>query len=172
MLFTVISSKISGGSPELFGYQVKSVLSGSMEPGIKTGSIIAVKTGGDMKRFKENDIITFVEENEKLITHRIVEVVNNDGTTMYRTKGDNNNAPDLNLVHPSNVIAEYKGFTIPYIGYFAEFASSKNGILVLMILPGIIIFVASVISLWRTVAQIEKNSKLATATTGENHSVE
>ena len=39
----VVITKVSGGEPQLFGYQLKTVLSGSMEPGIQTGSIIAVK---------------------------------------------------------------------------------------------------------------------------------
>ena len=43
MLFVVISSRASGGEPAFNGYQLKTVLSGSMEPGIQTGSIIAVK---------------------------------------------------------------------------------------------------------------------------------
>ncbi len=51
MIFVVVSSKASGGEPQFFGYQIKTVLSGSMEPGIQTGSIIAVKPGGDMTRF-------------------------------------------------------------------------------------------------------------------------
>jgi signal peptidase len=40
----VIPAKISGEQPEIFGYQLKSVLSGSMEPGIQTGSVIAIKS--------------------------------------------------------------------------------------------------------------------------------
>ena len=43
MAFLVVSSKASGGEPQAFGYQLKTVLSGSMEPTFKTGSIIAVK---------------------------------------------------------------------------------------------------------------------------------
>lgn len=39
----VVISKASGGEPQLFGYQIKTVLSGSMEPDIQTGSIIGVK---------------------------------------------------------------------------------------------------------------------------------
>ena len=65
MVFIVISSKTSEGAPQILGYQLKTVLSGSMEPGIKTGSIIAVKAGGDMTRFQENDVITFVQEKEQ-----------------------------------------------------------------------------------------------------------
>lgn len=41
--FVVVSSKASNGEPKVFGHQLKTVLSGSMEPTFKTGSIIAVK---------------------------------------------------------------------------------------------------------------------------------
>ena len=60
----VVITKISGGEPQLFGYQLKTVLSGSMEPGIQTGSIIAVKLAEDKTNFKEGDVITFQEEEE------------------------------------------------------------------------------------------------------------
>src|SRR5690554_6637494 len=91
LVFVVISTKASGGEPEVFGYQLKTVLSGSMEPEFKTGSIIAVKPGGDMTRFQEGDVITFMEGDNKLITHRIVDVVESGEHVMYETKGDNNN---------------------------------------------------------------------------------
>ncbi|WP_142255364.1 signal peptidase I SipW [Bacillus sinesaloumensis] len=155
----VVTNKLSGGEPSVFGYQLKTVLSGSMEPGIKTGSIIAVKTGGDMTRFKENDVITFMEEDEKLITHRIVEVIDNGQQVMYRTKGDNNNTEDINPVLAQNVVAEYRGFTIPYLGYFADFADSKKGTLILMIVPGILIFLYSIFSLWRTISKLDISNK-------------
>lgn len=66
-LFVVISSEVSGGEPQVFGYQLKTVLSGSMEPEIKTGSIIAVKPGGEMTRFKKGDVISFITEKEYLL---------------------------------------------------------------------------------------------------------
>ncbi|WP_062350266.1 signal peptidase I SipW [Bacillus kwashiorkori] len=155
----VIASRISGGEPSLFGYQLKTVLSGSMEPSIKTGSIIAVKPGGDMTRFQENDVITYRTEDGKLITHRIIEVITNESGTMYRTKGDNNETADNELVLSPNIVAEYTGFTIPFVGYFSEFAKSKNGNLFLLIIPGILIFVGAMISMWRTVTKLEKQQK-------------
>ncbi|WP_096269354.1 signal peptidase I SipW [Paucisalibacillus globulus] len=154
MLFFVISSKASGGEPEIFGYQLKTVLSGSMEPGIKTGSIIAVKPGGDMTRFKQDDVITFMEEDGKLITHRITEVVANGDSVMYRTKGDNNNAEDINPVLSENVVAEYTGFTIPYVGYVINFSQSQNGAFLLLI-PGILLIGYAGITIWRAIREIE-----------------
>lgn len=154
MLFFVISSKASGGEPEIFGYQLKTVLSGSMEPGIKTGSIIAVKPGGDMTRFKQDDVITFMEEDGKLITHRITEVIASGDSVMYRTKGDNNNAEDINPVLSENVVAEYTGFTIPYVGYFINFSQSQNGAFLLLI-PGILLIGYAGITIWRAIREIE-----------------
>ena len=57
-----------------------------MEPGIQTGSIIAVKPGGDVTAFQENDVITFMDEEERLITHRITEVIHSGDEVMYRTR--------------------------------------------------------------------------------------
>ncbi|WP_026908906.1 signal peptidase I SipW [Paucisalibacillus globulus] len=154
MTFFVISSKASGGEPEVFGYQLKTVLSGSMEPGIKTGSIIAVKPGGDMTRFKPDDVITFMEEDGKLVTHRVTEVVASGESVMYRTKGDNNNAVDINPVLSENVVAEYEGFTIPYVGYFINFSQSKNGALLLLI-PGFLLLGYAGITIWRAIREID-----------------
>lgn len=152
----VLLNKFSGGEPSIFGYQLKTVLSGSMEPTIKTGSIIAVKPGGDMTRFKEGDIITFMDEERRLVTHRIIEVVQSGDQTMYRTKGDNNNAPDQNLVMSGNVVAEYTGFTIPYLGYISEFVQSKNGILVTVILPGVLLLIYAIYTIWTAFRQLDK----------------
>ena len=154
MTFFVISSKATGGEPEVFGYQLKTVLSGSMEPGIKTGSIIAVKPGGDMTRFKPDDVITFMEEDGKLVTHRVTEVVATGESVMYRTKGDNNNAEDINPVLAENVVASYEGFTIPYVGYFINFSQSKNGALLLLI-PGFLLLGYAGITIWRAIREID-----------------
>ncbi|AWB45859.1 signal peptidase I [Paenibacillus sp. CAA11] len=157
MAVSVIFSRASGGQPSFFGLQIKTVLSGSMEPGIRTGSIIAVKPGGDMTRFQEGDIITF-RSHDKLVTHRIIEVVKNGQSqqVMYRTKGDHNDAPDLEAVPSGSVIGEYNGFTLPYVGYAMSFASSKAGSVVLLVIPGILLIIYSFVSCWRALSTIEK----------------
>lgn len=154
----VIVTNSSGGEPELFGYQIKTVLSGSMEPDIQTGSIIAIEPTEDKTNFKTGDIITFQEEEEKLITHRITEVMEKEDTVLYRTKGDNNNAEDRKPVLSDNVIAKYTGFTIPYIGYLAAFAQSKNGALLLLI-PGFILLIYSGFTIWGALSTMEYNQK-------------
>ncbi|MGG1574219.1 signal peptidase I SipW [Fictibacillus sp. NRS-1165] len=159
MAVVVISSKASGGDPSFLGYQLKTVLSGSMEPRIHTGSIIAVKPGGDMTRFKKGDVITFKASENKLITHRINKVEGSGSNTRYVTKGDNNDAPDLEPVLANNAVAEYKGFTVPYVGYGMEFAQSKKGTTLLMIVPGILLLIYSVVTIWKAFREIEVTKK-------------
>ncbi|MEN2467718.1 signal peptidase I [Ornithinibacillus sp. JPR2-1] len=161
LAFTVVATKASGGEPEILGYQLKTVLSGSMEPEFNTGSIIAVEPGGDMTRFQSGDVITFVEEDGKLITHRVIEVVNSGEHVMYRTKGDNNASPDSSLVLSENVVAQYTGFTIPYLGYVVNLAQSQNGAFLLLI-PGFILIVYAGFTIWQAVRELEAtNKKLA-----------
>lgn len=158
----VTITKVSGGEPKFFGYQLKTVLSGSMEPGIQTGSIIAVEPGGDMTRFTENDVITYRNDEQTLVTHRIVEVIQSGEHTMYVTKGDNNNDADLNPVLSENVVAEYSGFTIPYVGYIVNVAQSKNGAF-LLIIPGLLLLMYATFTIWTTLTKLEVAQKEKTS---------
>ncbi|KWX72734.1 signal peptidase I SipW [Paenibacillus jilunlii] len=156
----VVVSRASGGEPALFGYEIKTVLSGSMEPGIQTGSIVALKPGGDMTRFKKGDVITFMSGDNILITHRIVDASakNAAGEVVYHTKGDNNDAVDMTPVSSGNVVAEYTGVTVPYIGYAMNFAASKAGSVVLMIVPGLLLLLYALYSSWKALAALEKKN--------------
>ncbi|KAB2336088.1 signal peptidase I [Cytobacillus depressus] len=158
MVFLVISSKASGGEPQIFGNQLKSVLSGSMEPTFKTGSVIAVKPVEDPSILKEQDVITFVQEDGSLVTHRIMEVINNGENIMFKTKGDNNGDMDTQPVLAQNVKAVYTGFTIPYLGYFIDFAKSSKGTAMLLIIPGLMLLGYSSLTIYQAIREIDKRS--------------
>lgn len=157
MLFTVIIMRASGGEASLFGYQIKSVLSGSMEPDIKTGSIIALQETGDDHEFKQNDVITFITEDGMTVTHRIDEV-QDDGQS-YITKGDANDAPDMDPVLQKDIIGLYNGFTIPYLGYVINFATSKEGSALLLVFPGMGLVLYSFLRIGRVVRSIDHSKK-------------
>jgi signal peptidase len=159
MIFVVVSSKASGGEPNFLGYQLKTVLSGSMEPTFMTGSVIAVKPVENAANLKKDDIITFKESEDKLITHRIVGVNKSGNQTMYVTKGDNNRSKDSSPVIAQNVVAKYSGFSIPYVGYFLDYAKSKNGTALLLILPGILLLIYSGVSIIKALKEIDKGKR-------------
>lgn len=161
MAFLVISSKASGGEPQAFGYQLKTVLSGSMEPTFKTGSVIAVKPLDNRGKttLKKDDVITFQESEGILVTHRIIGVTNSGENVMYETKGDNNNVADTEPVLSENVVAQYVGFTIPYIGYFIDFAQSKEGGAILLIIPGVLLLGYAAFSILQALRELDPKSK-------------
>ncbi|KAF0820626.1 Signal peptidase SipW, required for TasA secretion [Bacillus sp. ZZV12-4809] len=161
MAFLVVSSKASGGEPQAFGYQLKTVLSGSMEPTFQTGSVIAVKplSSEESKALKKNDVITFQASEEKLITHRVIGVSSSGDHVMYETKGDNNKTADMEPVLSDNVRAIYTGFTIPYVGYFIDFAQSKEGSAILLIVPGILLLGYAAFTIFQALRELDPKDK-------------
>ena len=112
----------------LLGFQVYTVLSGSMEPTYHVGALIYVKDV-DPYELESGDVITFMLDEDTVATHRIVEVVpdENDSTVVrFKTKGDANDAEDGSLVHYKNVIGS-PVFTIPKMGYVANYIQNPPG---------------------------------------------
>lgn len=92
--------------PSFFGWKPFIVLSGSMETSIYTGDLVVVKET-DAISLKVDDIIAFRNEADTVTTHRIVDVINQNGNVCFRTKGDNNNTEDANLVKVEEVEGIY-----------------------------------------------------------------
>lgn len=115
----------------VFGLQVYTVLSGSMEPTYHTGSLIYVKKV-DPYTIQEGQPITFMLDQNTVATHRVVGIVQDDEdptVIRFRTKGDANEAEDGSLVHYKNVIGT-PVFSIPYLGYVANYIQHPPGMYV------------------------------------------
>lgn len=130
----------------LVGFQVFTVLSGSMEPTYHVGSLIYVKDV-DYRQLEAGDVITFMLDENTVATHRIIQVVPDEDepeVLRFATQGDANDAPDGTLVHYKNVIGT-PVFTIPKLGYVANYIQNPPGtyiaisgaaiLLLLMFLP-------------------------------------
>jgi len=106
------------------------VLSGSMEPSISVGSLVLIKpveTGS----LTVGDIICYHFSDERLVTHRIIEV-NSEG---FITKGDANEENDPKLVQKSDIVGSVV-LTVPFVGYMGGLIRTPIGILVLLFIPG------------------------------------
>lgn len=117
--------------------KVLTVLSGSMEPSIKTGSVVVVKPAGE---YKSGDVITFgpYSKTRAPITHRITEVKQVEGQEIYITKGDANDGPDSKETLKKDVVGKVL-FSIPFLGYAVNFAKQPLGFALLIIVPASII---------------------------------
>ena len=103
------------------------VLSGSMEPTIKTGSLCFINRHADFNDIKEKDVVAFKLENGTLVTHRAIEI-SDSGIT---TKGDRNKEQDGSLVTKNNYVGK-NILWIPKIGYLVMAFQSTRGKIVLL----------------------------------------
>ena len=88
LLFTIYSKFILKEELiKLYNTAILVVLTGSMEPTIKSGEMIIIKEQTD---YNVDDIVTYKEDRNFFVTHRIINKYENK----YETKGDNNNLID------------------------------------------------------------------------------
>jgi len=117
-------------------YKIFTVQSGSMEPAIKTGSLIFSKPMAD---YAVGDIVTKKTTDPKItITHRIISKKEVDGKTVFETQGDANKAPDGEKFAKEGIIGK-EIISIPYIGYPVSYAKTTPGLILLIIIPAVII---------------------------------
>ena len=113
--------------PKLTGMEMYVVMSGSMEPTYKTGSVIYVR---ESETIEINDVVTFQLNENTVATHRIInETKDENGKLAYVTKGDANENEDANLLYPENIIGKAV-FTIPYLGYVISYIQQPPGLYV------------------------------------------
>lgn len=123
--------------PGFLGYKPFIVLSDSMLPTISSGDLVLVKEV-DVEKLEQGDVIAF-REGTSVVTHRIVEVMNEGDAKRFRTKGDNNNVADPLLVRPEMVEGVYL-FAMPGFGKAAVFIQTPVGMTLVIALP-LILFV-------------------------------
>ena len=137
-------------------FKVKIVLSGSMEPTIKTGSIVVVKPADD---YKIGDIVTFQKRIDKEpTTHRIEEIRVVGGSPIYTTKGDANNAEDRGEIQKEEIIGKVL-FSIPYLGYIINFIQKPIGFSLIIVLPAIVIVYDEAKKIWKEITKLKNKKK-------------
>ena len=153
---TILVMKIAGQQPNILGYHIYYIASGSMDPTIKVGEVIVGKET-DITEFKENDIVTFYGTkgalSGKIITHRIIKIYEEDGETYLITKGDATGNEDDPIL-ATDVISVMK-FKIPLAGLLIQLISNKYGFFFIVLIPLGIIFVKQVIDLSQAIKNEE-----------------
>lgn len=140
--------------PPLFDAYI--IVSPSMVPTINVqDGIIIVRT--DPEDLKQGDIISYLATDSyyagKIITHRIIGIEEaEDGTLLFRTKGDNNNVADGILVNEDNVYGKVL-FRIPMLGYIRYFLTTYFGWILCIALPLLYLIMTEVIRVRKLIKQ-------------------
>ena len=111
--------------PKAMGYELYTVISGSMEPEIPVGSLVFVKYEFPSE-IKEKDVIAFYggKDSNAIVTHRVVE--NRQFMGDFITKGDANDENDMNPVEYDNLIGRVE-YSVPYVGTAAQYLTGPQG---------------------------------------------
>lgn len=140
-------------------YQVKVVLSGSMEPHIPVGSVVFIKPE---PRYAVGDVVTFGRDTrtEIPVTHRVVEVISESRASQtFITKGDANGDNDPGTVTSRDVIGRV-WLTIPYLGFALEFAKTPLGFVFLVVIPGSLIAISEFYKIVRELWSLNRKRRV------------
>ena len=128
--------------PDFGGYLPLIVLTDSMYPDIKSGDLIICKTI-DPNDVKKDMVISFFDpegNGTAVVTHKVVEVLEQDGKRSFRTAGINNNAEDRLPVPAENLVGEYTEIRFGGVGNVALFMQTTAGLVICVLVP-IVLFV-------------------------------
>lgn len=126
--------------PSIGGYFPLIVLTDSMYPEIESGDLIICHTK-DVDEVVANDIIAFFDpagDGSTIVTHRVIEVVEENGDSYFKTKGDFNNTEDRLLVEEKDLVGVYQS-KISGAGNIAIFMQSTTGLIVCVVIPIILL---------------------------------
>jgi signal peptidase len=108
------------------------VLTGSMSPTFDAGSLIIIEKV-DINLIKDEDIITFkpLQERDILVTHRVIEVLNENSSISLITQGDANTVPDAQEITSKELVGRVV-FYANGIGLFLVKLKTPAGIIALV----------------------------------------
>lgn len=138
--------------------RVFTVQSGSMEPAIKTGSLVFTLPKDE---YKKGDIVTYRRGGDTTtVTHRIIsESTDPDiGITTYITQGDANDAPDVQPVFKQNIVGRVV-LNVPFIGYPIAFAQTQLGFMLMVVVPATLIIYTELMSIKSEALKLYANRK-------------
>ena len=172
-LVVTIVYRVKGEDAELFGYQFRIVVSGSMEPEIPTGSVIAVRTPaeGDEEFYadlKVGDVLTFYWFNASslenvIVTHRIVAIEQTENGYSYTMQGDAvENDQQIVTSASGNIIGKVEWDSLA-LGNILTFLRSAGGIVCCLIVPAAVVICFEAYRIFRLVREGKAEKKKSEA---------
>ena len=136
----IVKSFTSEEVPSLAGTLPLIVLTDSMYPVIESGDLIICHTA-EPEEIEVGDMIAFFDpagNGSSIVTHRVLEVTEENGGIAWRTKGDNNNTEDRLLVPADKLVAVYEGTRLPGVGNVAIFMQTTPGMILCCVCPALL----------------------------------
>ena len=159
----------SGQVPQVMGFSVLRVLTGSMKPEIPEDSMLLVQKT-DAASLQVGDVISFFSPdpslNGALNTHRIVGITEVDGSLQFTTKGDANMIEDQYPVDESRVVGKVI-FVSAQFGKLLRLISNPLVFGLAVLVPLVLILVGNLVSALKSAARLAKEELKAKQNTEE-----
>ena len=125
LLIIIVATYLPITIPRAFGYEIYTVISGSMEPAIPTGSLVYVKYI-QPEEIQTEDVIAFygTDADGSIVTHRVGS--NSAAMGNFITKGDANRDNDMNPIPYANYIGKVQ-LSVPKLGGIFQTITGTNG---------------------------------------------
>ena len=110
----------------ILGIYMFNIVSESMKPTLEINDVVVVKTC-EATQLQKGDIITF-QQDGRIISHRILDITKDKKIIKFRTKGDNNEIPDSDLIPEGQVYGKVL-FSIKKIGKIISYIQNIRGLI-------------------------------------------
>ena len=162
--------RVQGETAELFGYQLRVVTSGSMEPNIKQGALVAIRTAeeGDESFYEDlkvGDVLTFywfngaTSADEVVVPHRIIAIQESDGRYVFTLRGDAVENDTQTIAGDSGNIIGKVTWDSYVVGRILTFVRSSVGIVCCLILPAAVVICFEVVRIVKLVREGKEEQK-------------
>lgn len=162
VLLTVVLTP-AGQVPQVMGFSVLRVLTGSMKPEIPEDSMLLIQKA-DAASLQVGDVISFFSPdpslNGALNTHRIVGIAEVDGSLQFTTKGDANLIEDQYPVDESRVVGKVL-FVSTRLGKLLRLISNPLVFGLAVLVPLVLILVGNLVSALKSAARLAKEEEEA-----------
>lgn len=162
VLLTVVLTP-AGQVPQVMGFSVLRVLTGSMKPEIPEDSMLLIQKA-DAASLHVGDVISFFSPdpslNGALNTHRIMGIAEVDGSLQFTTKGDANLIEDQYPVDESRVVGKVL-FVSTRLGKLLRLISNPLVFGLAVLVPLVLILVGNLVSALKSAARLAKEEEEA-----------
>ena len=162
VLCLVVFTK-QGEAPNLGGYTVFRITTGSMRPSYDTDTLILVKKT-DPSQIQVGDVISFYSADPALDgavnTHRVI-AIEEDGTEWkYTTQGDANNIPDQYGTDSEALIGKVVASSL-VLGKLARLVANPLVFIPVILIPLAVILISNLVRTIRLAGKIAKDEEEA-----------
>ena len=145
LVIFIFYTRATGGVPELFGYQIYRVQTGSMSPTLEIGDVILSRRI-EPSDIHKGDIITYRgtegEMKDKLITHEVISepVLGSGGDYTIHTQGTVKGALPDPAIDGDQVMGKYIS-TLKVLNHLYSFFLSPYGLIVfILVIVGLFVY--------------------------------